>query len=55
MLDLSFNLNFFFCKTGQSAGAEGETLRQDQAEDSVLGGGGDISPRPPHGRGRLYV
>ena len=55
MLDLSFNLNVFFVKTGQPAGAEGEALRQDQAQDSVLGGGGDIPPCSSHGRHRLYV
>ena len=45
----------FFVKTGQPAGAEGEALRQDQAEDSVLGGGGDIPPGPSHGGHRLHV
>ena len=29
--------------------------KSDQAEDSVLGGGGAVPPGPPHGGHRLHV
>ena len=40
---------------GQPARAEGEALRQDQAQDAVLGGGGAAAAGAADGRGRLHV